>query len=259
MIVLHDLCAGYGSREILHSVNATFENGKVTALIGPNGCGKSTLLKTVVQIIRPMSGQVLIDGKPASELSPIELARRAAYLPQSRPVPEITALRMVLHGRFSHLHYPRRYRSEDYAAAEEALRWAGMEEYAQQSMTSMSGGMRQKIYIAAALAQDAGAVLMDEPTTHLDISHQLLVLDTARRLAEGGRAVILVLHDLSQALRTADSVLLLSKGEVAYCGTPHDVYRSGVLDDVFGVHIEQVLTRSGAHYVCSARGDTRSG
>ena len=254
MISLENVCAGYRSREILHSVCAQFPAGKVTALIGPNGCGKSTLLKTVVQILHPTSGRVLIDGIPSDELSPAALARRVAYLPQSRPVPDITVFRMVLHGRFSHLSYPRRYREEDYAAASRALRSVGMEQLASESLASLSGGMRQKVYIAAALAQDSAAVLMDEPTTHLDIAHQLLTLQTARDLAAMGRAVVLVLHDLAHALCTADNVVLLAEGRVVFSGSSYDAYASGKLDEVFGVRVERVVTESGAHYVCSLAG-----
>ena len=128
MVELKNLCAGYDKKQVLHGVTLSFEQGKVTAIIGPNGCGKSTLLKTVVGINRRMSGEILIDGAAADSLSARRMAQKVAYLPQSRIVPDITVLRMVLHGRFAYLDYPRRYRTEDIKAAEDALERVGLAE-----------------------------------------------------------------------------------------------------------------------------------
>lgn len=252
MITCKQVCAGYEGKEILHHVNVEFVPGKITVLVGPNGCGKSTLLKSMVGILKHSSGEILVNGKPVETYSSQQLARQVAYLPQNRKAPDISVLKMVLHGRFAYLNYPRRYREEDLQAAKDALRWAGLEEMAQENVNRLSGGMQQKVYIAMALAQNAETVLMDEPTTYLDIRHQLKVMELARRLAESKRAVVMVLHDLSQALRIADEVVVLKHGCVLERGTAQAVYESGSLQSAFGVEIERIETKSGWHYLCSA-------
>ena len=248
MIELKHVCAGYEDREVLHDVTMSFEPGKVTALIGPNGCGKSTLLKTLVRINSHSSGEILVNGKKIETYKPNELAKQVAYLAQSKSAPDISVLRMVLHGRFAYLNYPRRYREEDIAVARKALQWAGLSDLEDENVSRMSGGMQQKVYIAMALAQDAATILMDEPTTYLDVAHQLRLMDMAKQLADGGKAVVMVLHDLSQALRTADRVVVLHDGQIAAEGTPDGVFASGKLQEVFGIGMERVWTKSGWHY-----------
>lgn len=250
MIEIRNLCAGYGEKEVLHQVNVVFCPGKVTALIGPNGCGKSTLLKSLVRINPHTSGQIYVHGTPIQELSSTQLARQVAYLPQSKKTPDISVLRMVLHGRFAHLSYPRRYRAEDMEIARKALRWAGMEHLAEENVSRLSGGMQQKVYIAMALAQDADTILMDEPTTYLDVAHQLKLMDMAKQLASEGKAVVMVLHDLSQALRTADEVVVLKDGVVLQEGTPDQVFASGNLQAAFGVKVDRHGVENGWHYYC---------
>ena len=197
----------------------------------------------LIQWVRKREPFVLsLEGAPA------EAARRAAYMPQNRHVPRIEARRMALHGRFPYLTFPRQYRPEDYAAADAALEAAGAAELAGRMMDTLSGGQRQKVYLAMALAQQAPAILMDEPTTWLDPKHQLEVMATARRLAAEGRAVGLVSHELSLALRTADHVALLAGGRLAAWGTPEQVYRSGALEEAFGVKIGRMETENGWHY-----------
>ena len=155
MIETKDLRAGYGGREVLHGVSLAFPPGRVTAIAGPNGCGKSTLLRAVLGMVQHMGGQVLFDGVPAEALSSRDIAQRAAYMPQDRPVPSISVRRMALHGRFPYLSYPRRYRREDHEAVEAALRRADALELAERPMPELSGGQRQRAYLAMALAQGA--------------------------------------------------------------------------------------------------------
>lgn len=251
MVELNNICAGYDKKEILHNINLTFESGKVTALIGPNGCGKSTLLKTLVRILPLSSGQILVGGKQIETYKSTDLAREIAYLPQKKSVPDISVLRMVLHGRFAYLGYPRKYSEKDIAIARKALEWAGLSELEEENVSRLSGGIQQKVYIAMALAQDANTILMDEPTTYLDVSHQLRLMEMARQLAKSGKAVVMVLHDLSQALRTADQVYVLNQGRLLGGGSPEAVYDCGVLHQVFGVSMEKIHTETGYHYICS--------
>lgn len=250
MLEIRDLHAGYGKAEVLCGITARFVPGQVTGILGPNGCGKSTLLRALAGLHKPSAGQVLLDGLSVPDLPPKQSARRIAYLPQSRNVPEITALHMVLHGRFCHLSYPRRYRRQDYQAAMRALEWIGAEDLADRSVAELSGGQRQKVYIAMALAQDAGTILLDEPTTYLDIRNQLEVMDLTRRMAKLGKAVVIVAHDLNAVLQHADHVLVLEAGRVAADGTPDAVYASGALQQVLGVGVRAIDTPEGRQYYC---------
>ena len=248
MIQLRDLSAGYGGRDVVRGVTLDFPPGRVLALLGPNGCGKSTLLRAALGLLPRSGGQVLLDGAPLESLSPRRRALMAAYLPQSRPTPNITAYKMVLHGRFPYLSYPRRCREEDYEAADRALRWADAADVAPRPMGELSGGQRQKVYLAMALAQQAPTLLMDEPTTFLDVGHQLEVMAAARRLAQEGRAVVMAVHDLPLAMRGADDIALLDGGRLAAWGTAEEVYASGALDRAFGVALRRVATQSGWQY-----------
>lgn len=250
MIELRELACGYRERCVLRDVTLSFPVGKVLVLLGPNGCGKSTLLRTALGLLPKQGGEVRLDGAEIGTLSPREIARKAAYLSQSRNVPSISARRMVLHGRFPHLSYPRRYRPEDHAAVRRALEQADAAELADRPMGELSGGQRQKVYLAMALAQETETVLMDEPTTYLDVRHQLEVMAMARRLARQGKAVVLVLHDLSLALRTADVLAVLDRGTLRMAGTPEEVFSSGVLDDAFGVTVKRVESEDGWQYYC---------
>lgn len=248
MIELKQLQAGYPGRPVLEDVSLDFRPGEVLAVIGPNGCGKSTLLRAANGLLPRSGGRVLVDGVPIESLSPREIAQKIAYLPQSRSTPNITAGRMVLHGRFPYLSYPRHYRARDREMVQKALRWVGAGELAERPLPELSGGQRQKVYLAMALAQDTSTVLMDEPTTYLDVSCQLEVMELARRLAEEGRAVVMVLHDLCLAMRYAHRAALLCQGRVRQVGVPEELYAGGALKQVMGVSLERVRTPEGWRY-----------
>lgn len=241
MLRLKQISAGYGENTILRDVSLEFLPGTVTAIVGPNGCGKSTLLKAAAGLIPVSSGTVEAEAPRA---------RTVAWLPQSRTVPEMTARQLVLHGRFPWLGWPRRYRREDLAIAEAALERLGVGEYAHRPLSELSGGTRQKVYLAMALAQEAKTLLLDEPTSFLDVGCQLEFLSLCRFLAEEGRAVVVVLHDLGLALSHADRVAVMEKGRLAALGPPAEVWRSGILDRVFGVEVLKLETPAGEQYVC---------
>ena len=250
MIEVRHLCAGYRGRRVLDGITLDMRPGEVLALLGPNGCGKSTLLRAILGLCEVSGGEVLIGGTPARCLPRRELARRVSLLAQSRSVPVITALRMALHGRFPYLGYPRQYGREDIAIARRALARAGAAELEQAYVSELSGGQRQSVYVAMTLAQDTPTVLMDEPTNSLDIARQLELLETARALAQEGRAVVLVLHDIPLALRCADRVAVMQAGQLAACGTPEEIDRSGVIDRVFGIRLHAAQTPHGTQYYC---------
>ena len=216
--------------------------------MGPNGCGKSTLIRSVLGLQPILGGQVLYDGVDARALNARQIARQAAFLPQSRNVPNITAGRMVLHGRFAYLSYPRQYRKQDRAIARKALEWADALELEDRYMPELSGGQRQKVYLAMALAQDTETIFMDEPTTFLDVRHQLEVMQVARRMAGEGKAVAVVLHDLCLAMRTAHRIAVLADGHLQALDRPEAVYASGILSKIFGVSLSRTQTGQGWQY-----------
>jgi len=248
MLELCGLCAGYGAKQVLHDVSLDIPAGKVTVIVGPNGCGKSTLLKTLAGLLPKTSGTVRIDGQDTAKLSPRQLAQQLSYLPQDRQIPDITALRMVLHGRFPYLSYPRRYRQEDLEAARAAMEKMGIADLQDAPVSTLSGGTRQKVYIAMALAQDTPVILMDEPTTFLDISHQLQTMQQARQLAETGKTVVLVLHDLLLAMQHADRIAVMEDGRTVQAGSPETVLDSGCVERVFGVRLCRFRTECGWKY-----------
>ena len=250
MLKLEQISAGYGEKAILHDISLEFPPGTVTAILGPNGCGKSTLLKAAAGLL-PLSGGEVLAPEPR--------ARHIAYLPQSRTVPEMTVRQLVLHGRFPWLGWPRIYRAEDQAAADEALRRLGIAELANLPLSALSGGTRQKCYLAMALAQNAPTILLDEPTSFLDVGHQLRLMALCRELAAEGKALVLVLHDLPLSLGWADRIAVLESGRLAALGTPEEIYGRGILDRIFGVRVLKLDTEAGRQYICvpPAGGQTR--
>ena len=247
MLEIQNLTAGYPGKPVLDSVSMTIPEGAVTVIAGPNGCGKSTLLKALAGILPP-KGEIRLDGQPLVGLPSRELAQKIAYLPQNRQTPEITAQRLVLHGRFPYLSYPRRYRAEDFRIAREAMERMGVGELAERPLSTLSGGQRQKVYIAMALAQDTPVILLDEPNTFLDISHQMQMMAQARLLADGGKTVVLVLHDLVMAMETADCLAVMQDGRVVTQGSAEKVFASGTLGQAFGVEVRRIQTPDGWKY-----------
>lgn len=253
MVELRDLSAGYGKREILHGVSLSMRPGTVTTLLGSNGCGKSTLLKAMLGTADIFGGDILLDGESARQMRAAALAQKMAYLPQSKNTPDITVGTLVLHGRFPYLSYPRRYRREDYAFADAAMRQMGIEDLAGERLQVLSGGQRQKVYIAMALAQQAGLIMMDEPTTYLDIGQQFRFARLARELAQQGKTLLLVLHDLPLALQISDTLAVLEEGKIGFLGAPAKIMDSDVLQRVFGVRLAVREEEGQRQYFCIPR------
>lgn len=250
MLEIRNLTAGYPGRPVLSDVNFSVPEGKITVIIGPNGCGKSTLLKAMCGIGSVSGGSVTLDGVSLLPLPRKLVAQKIAFLAQDRQIPDITVRRLVLHGRFPYLSCPRRYRAEDHAATKDAMERMGITELADMPLSQLSGGQRQKAYIAMALAQDTPVIVLDEPTTYLDVKHQLQLMRLAKGLSGQGKTVVMVIHDLSHGLQVADRVVLMDRGRVIVQGTPEEVFLSGRLDTVFGVKLGRVETDSGWHYYC---------
>lgn len=248
MIQVKHLSAGYDGQEIVHDVSLQFEEGHVTVLLGPNGSGKSTLLKSVLGLTPISGGEIFYDEKEIRQMKRKEIARNAAFLTQSRNTSSIQALRMVLHGRFPYLSYPRHYGKSDYEIARGAMDATGSRKYENRNISELSGGQRQSVYLAMALAQDTKTIFMDEPTTYLDIRRQMQMMKIARALADEGKAVVLVLHDLRLALQQADVIALFQEGKLLQFDSPQKIYETGLLEKVFGVEVHQMNTRHGVQY-----------
>jgi len=237
MLQADQVQVGYPTRAVLAGLSLTIERGAMMALVGPNGSGKSTLLKTLARLLKPSGGAVYLDGQAIARLPTAEVARRLAILPQGPSAPAgLTVAELVEQGRYPHAGPLRMLRRQDHVAIDDALRLTGMTEYAARTLDTLSGGERQRAWIALALAQATPILLLDEPTTFLDIGHQLEVLELTRRLnQEQGLTIVLVLHDLNHAARYAHRLVALQAGQIVADGTPAEVLTPALLATLFGV------------------------
>lgn len=228
---------GYENKTIVHGLSLQIPDGKITTIIGSNGCGKSTLLKAITRILRHESGQVILDGQNISKMKTKELAKELAILPQS---PEsahgLTVEELVSYGRFPYQKGFGNLSQKDKDVIDWALQVTKTEDFRVQSVDALSGGQRQRVWIAMALAQETDIIFLDEPTTYLDMAHQLEVLELLYKLnEEQGRTIVMVLHDLNQAARFSDYIVALSQGELVKFGTADEVMVPDVLKKVFNI------------------------
>ncbi|GAA1469174.1 ABC transporter ATP-binding protein [Microbacterium thalassium] len=225
---------GYGPRVIVEDLSFDVPDGGFTIVIGPNACGKSTLLRSLGRMLAPSSGRVLLDGKSIHRMPTKEVAREVGLLPQSPIAPDaITVADLVARGRYPHQHLLRQWSAADEDAVARALDEVDMLHAADRYVDELSGGQRQRVWIAMTLAQQTPVILLDEPTTYLDISHQIDVLDLCARLHESGRTLVAVLHDLNLAARYATHMVAMRAGAIVAQGSPHDVVTPDLLRDVF--------------------------
>ncbi|MFI9204592.1 ABC transporter ATP-binding protein [Streptomyces sp. NPDC053048] len=241
-LAAHGLTLGYGNTVIVDGVDLTLPGGAVTAVVGPNACGKSTLLRGLARLLAPAKGTVTLDGADIHRMSARALARRMGLLPQQAIAPEgITVEALVRLGRYPHQRMLTPWSAADQAAVEEALARTGTEALRDRAVDELSGGQRQRAWIALALAQDTPLLLLDEPTTFLDLRHQLDVLDLVEELnTEAGRTVVMVLHDLGQAARYAGHLVVMRDGRPAAAGPPAEVLTAELVEEVFRVRCRVV-------------------
>ncbi|MBI8990279.1 ABC transporter ATP-binding protein [Corynebacterium meridianum] len=233
-LALENVTVGYDGDPIIRDLTLDLPHLEFTAIIGPNGCGKSTLLKTFSRMLRPSQGRVLVDGRDMSRMSTKRIARAVGVLPQSPINPEgITVADLVSRGRYPHQHILSQFSAADERAVDDALIHTGLAELAGARLDELSGGQRQRAWIAMVLAQDTRVMLLDEPTTFLDVSTQADVLDLCASLHARGRTLVAVLHDLNMAARYATHVIAMKSGSVITRGHPEDVFTLDMLREVF--------------------------
>lgn len=230
------LTLAYDGQAIIRDLSLHIPPAKMTVLVGPNGCGKSTLLRGLARLLKPRGGTVYLDGKSIYELPTKQLATQVGVLPQSPTAPDgLTVHELVSQGRYPHQGWFQQWSEEDERITAEALRITDMTAFADRALDTLSGGQRQRAWIAMALAQETEILLLDEPTTFLDLTYQLDVLDLLQALNEQGRTIVMVLHDLNQACRYADHLVTMRAGEIIAQGTPNDVMTEDIVRRVFGL------------------------
>ena len=237
MIKIDNLSLSYdGKTVIVHELDLCIEAGTITALVGPNGCGKSTLLRGISRLLKPTTGNVYLNNHDIHTMKAKNLAKQLGILPQSPTAPDgLTVHELVAQGRYPHQSWFQQWSSDDEAIVNNALKTTNLTMFADRPVDMLSGGQRQRAWIAMALAQQTNTLLLDEPTTYLDLAYQMDVLDLLDDLNAQGRTIVMVLHDLNQAARYADTIVALRGGQIVAQGTPEMVMTSETIHQVFGL------------------------
>ncbi|MGW4207248.1 ABC transporter ATP-binding protein [Lentzea sp. NPDC004789] len=232
---------GYADRVVLDNLDVSIPTGVITTVIGPNGCGKSTLLRTLSRLLKPRQGTVLLDGHDIARLRTKDVAKKMGLLPQTPIAPEgLTVADLVARGRHPHQSWVRQWSSDDAGIVAKALEMTGVADLAHRPVDSLSGGQRQRVWISMTLAQGTDLLLLDEPTTYLDLAHAIDVIDLVDDLHEGGCTIVMVLHDLNLAVRYSDNLIVMKDGSVVAQGHPSDVITGELLLDTFGLQAKVI-------------------
>lgn len=259
MILVKDIQVGYDERIIINELSVEIQKEKITTIIGPNGCGKSTLLKAIARILKTTKGVVYLDKKKLHETNSKEIARKMAILPQTAEAPTgLTVRELITYGRFPHQSRFGRLKKEDLEAIDWAIKATQLSTYQDRSIEALSGGQRQRVWIAMALAQDTEVIILDEPTTYLDMAHQLDVLQLLENLnKKHQKTIIMVLHDLNHASRFSHHLIAMRDGNIITSGHPMEVMTQPNLQKIF--QIEPLLTTCpfSNHPICLSYGKAK--
>lgn len=237
IIEVKDLSIAYGAKLAVQSVNMHVKQGEFVSIVGPNGCGKSTLLKAIARVVKPRSGQIQLWGKDTVKLHSKQIAKRIAVLPQIRQTPDDFSVESLInHGRYPHSGLMGRLNAKDRQIVTWAIKKTGLSHHRHKMINQLSGGERQRAWIAMALAQKTDVIILDEPTTFLDLAHQLDVLELLKKLnVEDNVTIVLVIHNLNQAIRYSDRCYVMKRGRIAAVGQPDSVIDTQLLHDIFYV------------------------
>lgn len=251
-IKVESLAVAYEDKIIIESLDLELPKGKVSIIIGPNGCGKSTVLKTIGRLLKPQAGAIYIEGINIQVLSTKEIAKEMAILPQSPTAPAgLTVFELISYGRFPHQKNFGKLTEEDQKIIHWALEVTGLESMATQYVDCLSGGQRQRVWIAMALAQQTDTILLDEPTTYLDMSYQLEILELLEKLnREQGCTVVMVLHDLNLAARFAHYMIAMREGQIIAHGEPDKVMTKAVIRETFGIDAKIIKEEESQRLTC---------
>ncbi|WCN08299.1 ABC transporter ATP-binding protein [Marinomonas mediterranea] len=237
MLAVERLNAGYKKKQVLHNIDLTFSTGKFTTLMGANGCGKTTLLHAISGLITPLNGSIALNDEVLSTLSRKQIAKRLALLPQVATNPAgLTARELIMQGRFPWQSWWKQWSDADENAVSDAVRVTGVNDYLDTPLEQLSGGQRQRCWIAMTLAQDTSVLLLDEPTTYLDVAHQVELMNLISSLKHQGKTIIAVLHDLNQAATYSDHLVMMKQGQVFTEGAVDAVFTKENLEAVFGLN-----------------------
>ncbi|WKA58017.1 ABC transporter ATP-binding protein [Planococcus shenhongbingii] len=236
----NDLSIGYNDHLLFENLNLSIPRGEISVFVGSNGCGKSTLLRSIARLLKPQEGSILLEGKEVHRMSSREVAKKMGILPQSPVSPEgLTVHDLVKQGRYPHQSWLKRWTTEDTEKVEAAMKATRVDGFRDKPVDELSGGQRQRAWIAMTLAQDTDIILLDEPTTYLDMTHQIEILDLLFELNEvQGRTIIMVLHDLNLASRYAHNIIAIKDGAVFGQGTPEKVINCDLVRAVFGMECQ---------------------
>ena len=239
---IEELTAGYENNTIFENLNASIEYGKITTIIGPNGCGKSTLLKTIGRILKKEHGHVYLQDQDMQKLSTKDIAKRLAILAQSPSAPpQLKVGELISYGRYPHRKNVNRLTPEGHEMIDWAMEVTQTAEFADRELSQLSGGQRQRVWLAMALAQKTDILLLDEPTTYLDMAHQIEVLKIVQKIhKEHGCTIVMVLHEINQAARFSDTILAMKAGEVLANGKPKEIMTAAYLEKIFNIQAKIV-------------------
>ncbi len=251
-IRIQNLSVAYDNTTIIEEMNLKLPKGKISIIIGGNGCGKSTLLKTIARINKPKRGDIFINNKDIRKIKEKDIAKEVAFLPQGPVCPSgLTVRELVAYGRFPHQKMIGGLNSHDQEMIDWAIEQTGLSEFADREVENLSGGQRQRAWIAMTLAQETEIIMLDEPTTYLDLSYQLEVLEILERLNKEKKiTVVIVLHEINSAFRFADNIIGLKKGKIVCEGRPIDVINKENLKEIFGIEADLKKSETGEYPVC---------
>lgn len=242
VIQANNLTLTYGKKPVFSNLDVLIPKGKITVFIGSNGCGKSTLLRSLARLLKPQEGHIILDGSDIAKLPAKEVARRLAILPQGPIAPEgLTVQQLVKQGRYPYQSFLQQWSREDETMVKKALEVTHMDELAGRSIDSLSGGQRQRAWIAMTLAQNTSTILLDEPTTYLDMTHQIDILDLLFDLNEQeNRTIVMVLHDINLACRYAHHIVAVKEGHIYAQGEPENIVNEQLIQDVFDMECQVI-------------------